>query len=119
MVDQRFPAKYRLKLKRDFERAYQRRRSVSDGVLLVYACENELPYPRLGMSVSRKVGKAVVRNRWKRLIREAFRLGREELPVGLDLIIIPKAPQPPHLVELQESLLALAQRAVKKLAARK
>jgi ribonuclease P protein component len=117
MVDQRFGAKYRLRLKADFQRTYQRRRSVSDGVLLVYACENGLPHCRLGMSVSRKVGKAVARNRWKRLIREAFRLRREELPAGLDLIVIPKAGQPPHLTDLQQSLLGLVKRASKKLAA--
>ena len=119
MVDQRFGAKYRLRRKADFQRAYQRHRAVSDGLLLVYACENDLAHSRLGMSVSRKVGKAVERNRWKRLIREAFRLHREELPIGLDLIVIPKAPKPPHLTELQQSLIGLTKRAVKKLAAHK
>src|SRR5437773_3779332 len=81
----------------DFRRVYERRRSASDGWLIVYACENGLPYLRLGRSVSRKVGPAVVRNRLRRLYREAFRLSRHELPVGLDLILIPRSPEEPPL----------------------
>jgi ribonuclease P protein component len=115
MVDQRFGPKYRLKRRVDFRRTYARRRSVSDGLLFVYACENQLSHPRIGTSVSRKVGKAVVRNRWKRLIREAFRLQRQELPAGIDFIVIPKQNAPPGLEEIKRSLLQLLQRAQKKL----
>jgi ribonuclease P protein component len=87
----------------DFRRVYDRRRSASDGCLIVYACENGLPYSRVGLSVSRKYGPAVQRNRLRRLYHEAFRLGREELPVGLDLILIPRSPEEPSLAQLQQS----------------
>jgi len=65
------PAEPRMKTPAEFERCYARKRSASDGVLIVYACENALAHPRLGCSVSRKVGNAVVRNRYKRLFRRS------------------------------------------------
>jgi ribonuclease P protein component len=113
-MSQRFLPKYRLKRGTDFQRAYHGR-PASDDWLLVYGCENGLDYARLGLSVSRKVGSAVVRNRWKRLLREAFRLRREELPAGLDLVVIPRASVPPGLDLLQSSLVRVAGRVAKKL----
>ena len=86
-----FPKAQHLRRPADFRRVYERRRSASDGWLLVYACENGLPHSRLGLSVSRKFGKATERNRLRRLYREAFRLTRRELPAGLDIILIPRA----------------------------
>src|ERR671922_2055384 len=81
----------------DFQRVYDRRRSASDGWLIVYACENGLPHLRLGLSVSRKNGKATHRNRLRRLYREAFRLTRHEMPTGLDLVLIPRGSDEPAL----------------------
>jgi len=88
----------------DFRRVYDRRRSTADAWLVVYGCENGLPYSRLGLSVSRKVGPAVYRNRLRRLYREAFRLTRAELPAGLDLVLIPRSSQEPTLEELKRVL---------------
>jgi ribonuclease P protein component len=99
----------------DFRRVYDRRRSVSDGYLIVYGCENGLPYLRLGLSVSRKVGKATHRNRLRRLYREAFRLTRHEMPTGLDLILIPRRPDHPTLEELKQSLPRLVRSVARKL----
>src|SRR6266699_4110006 len=87
----------------DFRRTSDRRRSVSDGWLIVYACENGLPHLRLGLSVSRKVGQATHRNRLRRLYREAFRLTRHEMATGLDLVLIPRRPEEPPLEELKRS----------------
>src|SRR5207237_7703163 len=91
----RFRPAEHLRRNADFRRVYERRRSVSDASMIVYACENGLPHLRLGMSVSRKVGPAVHRNRLRRLYREAFRLTRHEMPVGLDLILIPRSTEIP------------------------
>lgn len=114
MGDQRLRSEYRLRLRRDFDRVFRRRASASDGCLLVFACPSELPYPRLGLSVSRRVGTAVVRNRWKRLLREAFRLTRESLPPGIDLVVIPRQDSPPPLQRLLDALPKLAGRAARK-----
>jgi ribonuclease P protein component len=59
-------------------------------LLLVSARADERP-ARLGITVTRKFGGAVVRNRAKRLIREVFRLLPELFPDGIDLVVIPKA----------------------------
>lgn len=88
----------------DFQRVFNRRRSVRDNWLIVHGCENNLDRLRLGLSVSRKVGQAVFRNRLRRLYREAFRLTRAEMPTGLDLVLIPRTPEEPTLAELKKSL---------------
>jgi ribonuclease P protein component len=115
MGDQRLLAKYRIRRRGDFQRAYQRRCTASDAWLLVFAHANGLPYPRLGMSIARRVGNAVARNRWKRLLREAFRLSRPDLPPGVDLVVIPRAGASPQLAGLQGSLGRLAARLADKL----
>jgi ribonuclease P protein component len=76
---------------------------------------NGLEYSRIGLSVSREVGRAVVRNRWKRLLREAFRLSRERLPSGLDFVAIPRTDAKPELKSLAKSLVDLSWRLSKRL----
>lgn len=115
-VNQNFSREYRLRRGRDFQRVYRRRCVASDPLLVVHSCENELDHPRLGLSVSRKIGNSVIRNRWKRLLREAFRLRRIELPTGVDLVVVPRAGNIPELSATMEALVGLSRRASKKLA---
>jgi ribonuclease P protein component len=115
MAHRRFQPEYRIRRNADFSRAYRCRTMASDDWLLVYGCLNGLSYPRLGLSVSRKLGTAVARNRWKRLLREVFRLSRPELPPGIDLVVIPRASRDPDLEVLMQSLPRLANKIAEKL----
>lgn len=99
----------------DFRRVYERRRSVADDWLIVYGRGNGLPFLRLGLSVSRKVGQATYRNRLRRLYREAFRLTRAEMPVGLDLVLIPRRKDEPTLEVLKSCLVKLVRQLARKL----
>jgi ribonuclease P protein component len=115
MCDQRFQHHYRVRHGGDYQRAFRRRVSAADPLIIVFGHPNELPHARLGLSVSRRVGGAVVRNRWKRLLREAFRLTRLSLPANLDLIVVPRPGASPTLSGLSESLVRLAKRVDRKL----
>lgn len=110
---QTFPKAARLLKSADFDTVFNARQSVADRTLVVYGKANELGHPRLGLVVSRKVGNAVTRNRWKRTLREAFRLSQHELP-PLDFICLPRAGQQPTTAALQASLKRLAAKVARK-----
>lgn len=114
MTDLRFTSAQRLKTQAHFDHVYATDHFAADGMLVIRAAANDVGFARLGLSVSKKVGNAVVRNRWKRLIREAFRLSQHDLP-PLDLVIRPKAGAKPDFAAIRRSLPNLAQRLGKKL----
>lgn len=83
-----FPKKKRLVSNKQFKAILARRVRVSDGLLTLYIAENNCGYPRLGISVSKSYGSAVVRNRLKRLMREVFRQSQDSIPAGYDYLLM-------------------------------
>lgn len=111
----RFPRCCRLRKTAEFRAVYGRKARASDQRLTVCVCENDFGHPRIGLSVSRKVGNAVLRNRWKRMLREAFRLNFARLPQGVDLVVIPRPGPAPPLQDVEASLCNVATRAARRL----
>jgi ribonuclease P protein component len=107
------PPHHRIRRQGDFDRAYKEGSRAKARFLLVVAVENGLDHSRLGLSVGKRIWRgAVQRNRVRRLFREAFRLSFPELPKGVDLVLIPAAPQiKPTLDEVRAELLMLSHKA--------
>lgn len=86
----------RLSRSSDFQRIYRRGTSTASRFLVLYSfkrpAEASAASPRLGLSVSKKMGGAVVRNRIKRLLREAFMAHADDLSEEYDLVLIARPP---------------------------
>ena len=114
MTDHRFRTVEHLRRPADFRRAYEAKRSASNAWLVVYAHPNELPHNRLGLAVGKKHGNAVVRNRLRRQLRETYRLTKTGLPVGFDVILIPRLVELPRAAALQSEMPTVVRRAMKR-----
>ena len=86
--DQRLRSSERLRQRREFQRVFQHGKKFVSPLFVLYICPSSEPFSRLGMAVSKRVGKAVVRNRIKRRIRELFRHHKMCFKSPCDVIIV-------------------------------
>lgn len=86
----RFPDAARLRHQPDFRRALDQGASAGDRFIKLWGISNGIGFTRIGLMIGRRHGSAPHRNRMKRVLREAFRLTRRELPPGLDLVCTPR-----------------------------
>ncbi|MBZ5515249.1 MAG: ribonuclease P protein component [Acidobacteriia bacterium] len=85
-----FPKEARLLSRREFRRVYDEGQRRSGRLGAVFYRPNGLPLTRLGITAPARLGSAVLRNRVKRRLREAFRLNRVAIPAGWDIVLNPR-----------------------------
>ena len=95
-MDQGFSKKERLLKRKEFQLVFDKGERYGNNQLKIYALSNGNSVSRLGLIVGRKFGNAPRRNRFKRILREAYRLNKGLLNNGADIVVIPR----PGLTEL-------------------
>lgn len=83
-----------LKENKDFRRLYSRGRSYTSAVLVTYVMKNRSGNIRIGITTSKKIGKAVMRNRSRRIIREAYYRIMDEIKPGYDFVFVARGKTP-------------------------
>lgn len=80
-----------LKKNQDFRQVYNKGKSIANRLIVMFVLPNDFGLNRIGFSVSKKVGKSVVRSRVTRLLRESMRLSAGKVKRGYDIIILARA----------------------------
>lgn len=105
------PLAARVRTSRRIDEIFAARCSAGDHRIVLYAASQPAPgRPRIGLVVGRRLGSAVRRNRFKRLLRAAFREVQDRLPAELDYLVVPRPNPRPTLDGFIRSLLDLAPR---------
>jgi ribonuclease P protein component len=86
--DQRLRSSERLRQTREYQRVFQHGKKLVSPLFVIYIHPGSTSFSRLGMAVSKRVGKAVVRNRIKRLIREVFRRHKTAFKSPCDVVVV-------------------------------
>lgn len=109
-----FPSSKRIKRQEEFAKVFKQGMVAADAVLVIHAVQKEATTTRLGLSVSKKVGNSPQRNRWKRLIRESFRLQYRDLPTNMLLVVRPRRGAVAQFTAVRDSLTSLTKKLARK-----
>ena len=90
-TSERFPRSRRIVRSADYRTLYETGKRVHSERFVLFYRENEIGHARIGITVSRKIGCASIRNRIKRLFREIFRRSLKEIPNNLDMVVNAKS----------------------------
>ncbi|MGN0299254.1 MAG: ribonuclease P protein component [Lachnospiraceae bacterium] len=100
-----------IKKNSEFQRVYRERRSFANRYLVMYIAEDLTGKTQIGISVSKKVGNSVVRHRVTRLIRESYRLNKDILKDGFDIVVVARpAAKDQGFFEIQSAFLHLCRK---------
>lgn len=103
-----FPKGARLRKHGQFQRVGHRHKRLVGKWIIIDSQQRNQPNIRLGITVTKKFGSAVIRNRFKRIVREAFRTCRQNLPQGVDMIIKPRSEaHTAHSSDIREEIIKL------------
>jgi ribonuclease P protein component len=114
-LSERFPHRVRIVRSVEYKALYKTGKKVHSEKFVLFGQENSIGHARIGITVSRKIGCASIRNRTKRLFREIFRRSTGEIPSNLDIIVNAKSGcVGADYFELQKEFIAAAKRMILK-----
>lgn len=88
------PIIFTLKRNNDYRRIYAKGKYFTSPIMVTYVKKNGRAYTRMGITASKKIGKAVKRNRARRIIREAYRTVAANIPYGYDIVFVARGKTP-------------------------
>lgn len=91
MRSMRLRPQHRIRKAVEFQACREKGKKVFSKHLICLFNKNDYPHPRIGLIVTKKIGPAVIRNRWKRVIRDFFRTHMEHFNESIDCVFIVKA----------------------------
>ena len=101
-----------MKKTKDFHNVYENGKSYANRFIVLYVWENGGSNNKIGISCSKKIGNSVVRHRFSRLVREAYRLQENVFNSGLDIVVVARAcAREASFFDIQDSLIRLAGKA--------
>ena len=101
-----------MKKTNEFRNCYENGKSYANKFVVVYVWENCGSNNKIGISCSKKIGNSIVRHRFARLVREAYRLHENVFNSGLDIVVVARAcARDASYFDIEESLLSLAGKA--------
>ena len=101
-----------MKKTEEFRNCYENGKSFANKFVVIYVWKNSSSNNKIGISCSKKIGNSIVRHRFARLVREAYRLHEDIFNSGLDIVVVARAcARDANFFDIEESLLSLAGKA--------